>query len=418
MADAAAENTPPDDRENPPSAGSGPSETGAASRQPRSKESWEVQVRAPRRPDFAPRLAKTSDLPTEVARERQKSKLGEHRVAAIHWEDTPEGNRYDESGDDTGAGTQGAGAEPVLTRGQITTLAVLGVIVALLGVTWFAKSLLIGGGAPPLPPAAPSGGPESADVAASLSDLEYSETSEVMKKFLEALTPEDLRPVLREPERVWPLVQAHHQRTPWKPFIVRRLPAKNQVQLNRNLLAGEVEVDDFQRFVVAMERTPDGIKVDWETFTGQGEMAWDDLLAKRPKTPVLMRVALRADDYYNSDFADASTHACYQIISHKDTHRIFGYVPRGSPVHAQLASRTRVNPRILATVRVQYPTLSTVDDQVEIVELIADGWLVTEATKIKDVDLVPSLQSGDTPAADPPTDPPADPPTEIPPALQ
>lgn len=417
MADDAAENTPPEDRENPPSAGPASSETGAASRQPRARESWEVQVRAPRRPDFAPRLAKTSDMPTEVARERQKSKLGEHRAAAIHWEDAPEEKDDADDGGATGAEAEGAGAEPVLTRGQITTLAGLGVVVALLGVMWFAKSLLIGGGAPPLPPAAASG-PESADVAASLSDLEYSEVSEVMKKFLEALTPEDLRAVLREPERVWPLVQAHHQRTPWKPFIVRRLPAKNQVQLNRNLLAGEVEVDDFQRFVVAMERTPDGIKVDWETFTGQGEMAWDDLLAKRPKSPVLMRVALRADDYYNSDFADASTHACYQIISHKDTHRIFGYVPRGSPVHAQLASRTRVNPRILATVRLQYPAQSTVDDQVEIVELVADGWLVTEATKIKDIELVPSLHQDEPAAAAPPADPADDPPAEVPPALQ
>jgi hypothetical protein len=263
---------------------------------------------------------------------------------------------------------------------------------------------MMGAGPPPLPVVA--GEATSADAPATLTDLEYAQVTEVMTRFLEALTPEDLRPVIREPDRVWPLVQAHHERTPWKPFIVRRLPPKNEVQLNRGLLAGSVEVDDFQRFVVAMERTADGFKVDWETFTGQGEMTWDDFVSQRPTTPVLMRVALRPDDYFNRDFADASTHACFQLTAHRDTHRLFGYVLRGSPVHAQLATRTRLNPRILPTIRIRYPEKSTTDDQVEITELVADGWLVTGATRVKEGEVAPPTADG-TPDGTPPPAAPA-----------
>jgi len=394
MADNAADNPPPQDTETPPPADTRPAAPGPVIRQPRPRESWEPQQRDMRRPDFVNRLAKTSDLPTEVARERQKSKLGEHRAAAIEWEE----GGAEESGP---AGTPGPGATTTdtntpgegMSRGQIVTLAGLGVVVAVLGVSWFAKTLILGGGAPPLPPpASGNGGAESADQPAALSDIEYAETTEVMTKFLEALTIKDVRPYLREPDRVWPLVEAHNARTPWKPFIVRRIPTKTEVRLNRGLMAGEVEVDDYQRFVVAMERTPDGIKVDWETFTGQGDMSWDDFVSRRPTTPVLMRVALRPDDYYNLDFPDATTHACYQLTSHRDTHRLFGYVERGSPVHAQLSARTSNNPRLLITIRLRFPVGSKTSDQVEIAEIVADGWLVTESTRAKD---------GATPAATP-----------------
>lgn len=364
-----------------------PGDPAPAARPSRTRETWEPQVRELRRPDFAPRLAKTSDLPTEIAQEREKSKLGEHRVAALRWEeaDAPEG--------EAGEGEEADGEsekEPTGSRGQKVTLAALGVVVALLGVMWFAKSLLIGDGAPPLPPAAPStAGPDAATSVGILSEAEHEQAIQVMKQFLEALTPDDLKPVLRDASRVWPQVQAHQEHTPWKPFVIRRLPSQNEIRVNGKLMAGAVEVDDFRQQVVAMESTPDGIKVDWETYTGQGEMSWDDFQAQRPSAPVLMRVAVEADDYFNDDFADATTHACFRLFSHQDTHRFYGYVERGSPVHAQLSKRIRANPRVLMALRLRYPIGSTNANQVEIAELVADGWLVTESTRIRAIEEAP-----------------------------
>jgi hypothetical protein len=400
MADDADQISPDEERE-PSSSTPTPGPSGTPVRTPRAPESWEPQQRAPRRPDFLDRLAKTTDLPTEAPKERQKSKLGEHRLAAIHWEEEEV-----EDGESAAGGRDGSEeGTATLTRGQVATLASLGVVVAVLGVMWFAKSLIMGEGPPPPPPVVVAAGSATADVPAALTDLEYAQATEVMTRFLEALTPEDLRLVIREPDRVWPLVQAHHERTPWKPFIVRRLPAKTEVQMNRGLLAGSVEVNDFERFVVAMERTADGFKVDWETFTGQGEMTWDDFVSQRPTTPVLMRVALRPDDYFNQDFADASTHACFQLTSHRDTHRLFGYVLRGSPLHAQLATRTRFNPRILPTIRIRYPEKSTTDDQVEITELVADGWLLAEATRVKEGEVEAPTADGKPDGTPPPAAP-------------
>lgn len=362
----------------PPAARPSDAGAGTGARAPRPKEAWEPQVRELRRPDFVSRLAKTTDLPQEIARERQKSRLGEHRAGAIGWEaDTrPEDGENPDAPEVSGRG---------LSRGQVTTLAALGVVVAVLGAMWFARSLLTSG-PPPLPPTArpASGGASEANPV--LTDFEYQQVTEVMTRFLEALTPEDLRAVLREPDRVWPQVQAYQALTPWRPFTVRNLPAKAEIRQNRGLLAGAVEVDDYQRFIIAMERTPDGIKVDWETFTGQGDMSWDDLILKRPTQPVLMRALVQADDYFNRDFPDGTTHACFQLTAHRDTHRVYGYVERGSKVHAQLASRNRVNPRTPLTLRLKYPVGSRSDDQLEVVEVVADGWLVCDTTRVKDTD--------------------------------
>ena len=155
------------------------------------------------------------------------------------------------------------------------------------------------------------------------------------------------------------------------------------MQLNRDLLAGVAEVNDFQRLVIAMQRTPAGIRVDWESFTGQGEMSWDDFLAQRPSTPVLMRVSLQPEDYYNRDFPNSATHACFRLASRGDTHLLYGYVPRGQLVHTQLVARTRINPRSLPTVRLRFLPDATSQDQVEITELVADGWLVSEGSKVR-----------------------------------
>ncbi|MFN0128845.1 MAG: hypothetical protein ACKV19_19410 [Verrucomicrobiales bacterium] len=410
MGDDAAETPTPPQHEPPVHAGSAPASRPKLSRQPRAKPSWEERVtgpprptpspappsgqprptaasweppqREPRRPDFVDRLTKTTDLPTEIAKERQKSKLGEHRLAALRWEEESE-EHDDEAADQAQEGGD-APAAAGLGRGRVATLAGLGVVVAVLGVMSFAKSLLIGGGSPTVPPAVrPAEPSRPVSAVPLLTDPDYAEAEDVMRRFLEALTPDDLKPVIREPERVWPLVEAHTKRVPWKPFVVRRLPAKHEIQMNRGLMAGAVEVDDYQRFVVAMERTLDGIKVDWETFTGQGEMSWEDFVTQRPTTPVLMRVSMRADDYFNVDFPDSSTHACYRLSAHRDTHRLYGYVERGSAVHAQLATRMRVNPGIMPTLRLKFPDSSTSADQVEIAEIVADGWLVTENTRVK-----------------------------------
>jgi hypothetical protein len=381
MADDDPGNPPAKEGEvTPPAAGP------TGSRAARPKEAWEPQVREPRRPDFVSRLAKTTDLPTEIAKERQKSRLGKHRAGAIRWEEGPP---------EDGVETPDASRRG-LSRFQLTTLAGLGVVVAVLGAMWFAKSLLTSG-PPPLPPTARPASGGGAEANPVLTDLEYKQATEVMTQFLESLTPEDLRAVLREPDRVWPQVQAYHALTPWRPFTVRSLPSKAEVRQNRGLLAGAVEVDDYQRFIIAMERTPDGIKVDWETFTGQGDMSWDDLILKRPTRPVVMRALVQADDYFNRDFPDSGTHACFQLIAHRDTHRVYGYVERGSKVHAQLASRTRINPRNPLTLRLQYPPGSRSDEQVEIVDVVADGWLVCDTTRVKDTD----------PAEPPPAVPPA-----------
>jgi hypothetical protein len=403
MADDDSGNPSPEDIEASPTAPARREEYPSVTRQPRAKESWEPQARATRRPDFAERLAKTTDLPGREPLERPKSSPRERRAAAIDWEQEQEEERRDGSANREPSDQEAPAAlespqGAVLSRGQIVTLAALGVVVAVLGVMWFAKSLLVGRGAPALPPQVATGG--GAEAAASLTDADYAEAIQTMRRFLEALKVEDLRPVLREPDRVWPLVEDYQRRTPWKPFVVRRLPTRPEIQLNRGLLAGVVEVNDFQRFVLAMERAPEGVKVDWESFTGQGEMPWEDFLAKRPSTPVLMRVTLRPDDYYNRDFPDAATHACFRLAAHQDAHLLYGYAARGTPVHEQLVARTRATPRILPTLRLRFPAGAPGGDQVEITELVADGWIVTESTRVRGEDpAVPPAAPAVPPAA-------------------
>ena len=50
--------------------------------------------------------------------------------------------------------------------------------------------------------------------------------------------------------------------------------------------------------------TPQGLKVDWESWAGWSEISWEKFLSMKPVSEHVFRVTLSAVDYYNFGFAD------------------------------------------------------------------------------------------------------------------
>jgi hypothetical protein len=335
--------------------------------QPR-KEDWEPQSRATRRPDFAERVVRT----TEASLDDEgppPPKPPPRRSRAITWEE----DKPDE-----------LGLEPLeeerLSRGQLWVLASLAVLVVVLGVAWTIKSLF-GAPAAGVPAAMAAPGPASAVGSAStplLSEEDYAEAVKVTKQFLASVSIEATMPFIRDPQRVRPLMEEFYREAPWRPMLVRKLAPREHFQTRKQMLAGMVEVDDFSRRPIAFLRTPEGIKVDWESFVGFGDIPWDRLATARPTRPVLLRVHLVQDDYYNVDFTDARTHACFRMMSHDYAHRLYGYAKRDQPVFGRLMERSHPQAFTMPTVKVRFKEGGLSSEQVEITEVVSDGWLVTD----------------------------------------
>ena len=346
-------------------------------------EAWVPQQREARRPDFAERLAKTSDLPATTHTKKRKAAASKHFADPLQWDNAKQAARK----------SRGA-----LARWQVLMLLGLVGLNVLLLAAWGIKGLFLQNGAAsrPAPVAAPA--PAEAPIEATLTSGEVDDAVTITRNFLQAATLADAMPFVRELARVRPLMEAYYQDTPWQPFEVRRMPeAVEQFQTNFDLLATVVEVNDYQPRIVALQKTPEGPRLDWEAFVGYCEVPWEKLGEMRPVRPFVMRVRLAADDYFNFDFTDPSRYVCCRLSSMDERHSLYGYVVRNTPLYTALLSRLRLNSVPMPTIRVRFQPGGASTNQVEIVELLADGWVVTENTRITS----DSVQTPGSPSATP-----------------
>ncbi|MBP7948290.1 MAG: hypothetical protein KA004_01455 [Verrucomicrobiales bacterium] len=205
----------------------------------------------------------------------------------------------------------------------------------------------------------------------------------VLSDFFAAETPKELRPFIREPERVFPLLEHYYaEQQPFTPLRLKRLPdiANGGILTHRRFVVVMAETESYQSIPVTLEKTPAGFKVDWESFAGYGEMSAEQFLKERPTAPVLMRVTISASDYFNQDFPDKSTHACLRLglgLPLGAARHIYGYMPAGGTVQQEVLAASAGHPgRLFGVVRLRYPENSTTAEQVEITEFIQKGWVL------------------------------------------
>lgn len=202
---------------------------------------------------------------------------------------------------------------------------------------------------------------------------------EVVRRFCTAPNPAALLPLIRDPDRVGPkLLKYYNSENPWIPLSLALDPDLSGLEVHRSFVVFNLPLTDYSTRPIALEQTPEGFRVDWESFTGYSDLSWADLRRTRPREPVVLRAVLRPTDYFNLDFPDAKTHYCYQLSDLNSDHTIYGYVPKGSDVELQIAKILLNAPSVHAVLRVRYPEKSTNDRQLEITEVLEKGWIFRE----------------------------------------
>ena len=202
---------------------------------------------------------------------------------------------------------------------------------------------------------------------------------QVVQQFCAASTPDALLPLIREPERVGPHIKNYYNSgNPVAPIALAPRPDLSDLEVHRNFVVFNLPLADFGARPIALEQTPGGFRVDWESFTGYSELSWAELRLTRPRHPVLLRAILKPSDYMNLDFPSAATHRCYQISDLHSDHVLYGYVPVGSDIELQIQKILLDAPQVNAVIRVRYPEHSTNDRQLEITEVLEKGWIFRE----------------------------------------
>ena len=123
-------------------------------------------------------------------------------------------------------------------------------------------------------------------------DVKRDKIGQVVQSFFAARTVAGKLAVVRDPERVKPLMEEFYSREPIPDITCRSLGKLVRVE-EPGYRFGYVQAifDSATSMTLIIEERTDGdFRVDWECAVRYGEMAWTDFVSKRPTQAKLMRV--------------------------------------------------------------------------------------------------------------------------------
>lgn len=198
------------------------------------------------------------------------------------------------------------------------------------------------------------------------------------KGFLDAPTVEEALKWIYRADELRPKVEAWYAAQPYKAAGFKGMIEDMDTVV---LASGEVTVmgmairtGDFEMRQLPVAKTPEGYRVDWESWVAWSEMSWEDFQTQKPTEPKIFRVISSPAIYYNFEFKDESKWVSFRLESLDGEKTLYGYTTGGSDVAARLRPLDGVGHRKV-TLKLRFPENSRTDNQVLIEEIVGENWL-------------------------------------------
>ena len=192
--------------------------------------------------------------------------------------------------------------------------------------------------------------------------------------FLNSKTIEEFAPLIRDPERVMPLVREYHQRNPYQASGVRHVDGEGTAEVAKRFVSFNVVLRDYSSRPIALQLTRTKALVDWESWVGLCEMPWETFIEKQITDPTEVRVQIKSANYYNFSFRDDSKWACFRLATSIDGSVIYGYAPRSEAFFSKLPGP--FDPEVTGILKIRYPDNAVSSNQVIITDFVQTGWVV------------------------------------------
>ena len=196
----------------------------------------------------------------------------------------------------------------------------------------------------------------------------------LVKRFLEATTVDDLLPLVRNPAVAEARMRTFYTAGKIEAAGLSQFNSSGSVSIREKFISLSVLTRDHEEKALALLETPQGLKIDWESWVGWSDISWEKFLATKPVTGHVFRVTVSAVEYYNFGFADESKWHSYRLVSPDGETSLYGYVERGSELEQRihLDGETKSLAMMLS---LKFPAGATTSSQVVIERLVADGWV-------------------------------------------
>ncbi len=218
---------------------------------------------------------------------------------------------------------------------------------------------------------------------------------QVVKNYLEADSMDQKIALVREPERVTPLMKDYFSRGHAAEGVkVAKIhcstPGYYQSQdLKQRRSTVLAELSNGQQVTYYVEYLATGPKIEWESSVAYSPMDWRELINTKPTKkmePQLLRVAACVDKYYNDDQFKENSHLCVYLQDPVTGDPLGnGYIPRMSEDGLRLRkflSGSNKNKPDQIMVEVRPVANSSKERIVEITKFVKAGFRNPEPTTI------------------------------------
>lgn len=203
----------------------------------------------------------------------------------------------------------------------------------------------------------------------------------VTREFFSATTVEAMIPLVRQPERVRPLMEHYYSEHPLVPVATVRTTILQPLTLDNraNFWMKSVQLAERNTSNMIVEVLENGEpKIDWETLVCYQPMNWDTYATTRPAGKSLdFRVYVEPDNFFSHEFADPEKWQSLRLTALNADETLFGYVPVGSEISNQIIELLRRNQgsRTSMVLRLNVPEGLTSRRGVVIEKLMSPRWM-------------------------------------------
>ena len=208
------------------------------------------------------------------------------------------------------------------------------------------------------------------------SEVEFLENARpIIKRFMEATSIEEMLPLVRNPEDVGPKMKRQYPDGKIDAPGLSAMTGREPVNYRGKFASLIVRTKDQEARQLAFTDTPDGLKIDWESYVGWSDMTWDEFLETKPIKPQIFRVLVKRTEYYNFNFESDTEWQSYRLISADGEHIVYGYLKQDSPVNLKVKPDDKKS-EVAMLLSLKFRPGEESRNQVVIDRYITDGWVM------------------------------------------
>lgn len=226
----------------------------------------------------------------------------------------------------------------------------------------------------PMPPPAIGGDAGARPTLADRSDAELlAEALPLAEKFATAKQVEDLVPLVLHPSITRQRMIDYYKDGKVVSPGMAKTDSGQSIDRDREVISFMFMSADFEQRELIFGQTPEGLRIEWESWVGWSDIPWATFLSSKPAEPHLFRVLVSPVNYYNFEFGDDNKWKSYRLLSPDGEHSIYGYVEKGSEVDRMMLMDPDVK-KVAMKLKLAFPPGGLKDNQVIITSFVSLGW--------------------------------------------